>query len=613
MPNGLVVRLPEIVSLPSSEVGAAVRTKALWQQHQIPVPPLVVIPRITLKTITEHNKLDTKLEEILKNRRTSSEADIAKLRRSVLKLFQNLSIPQNIKTAFLQEYHHYLGGGFVHVSVATPHQAAVSHHNVSGDASVFESFLEVWAQNFFYLVRYAPERTPLIQLLLEQPIVIEKTGQPTAAGIAYTLNPSTLEKTTVTIYSAWGAFSSEQHQALDCFQVVVRSGNIISSVTAHKPTQLKRAPDNFATTTVPERQQLAPSLDVEQLHRLAQLLLRVKQQSMEHLKITWTLENHQLYIRSAETFEAHTTPLEHRSPSRDTQQTATKVYISTGNPELAKQPFSLAVDGVGIFRSEYLVMKLGYHPHYILNSKYRSVLRHEFATAIAQYQHQLHGKPFLFRSLNLTSVELQQLQFADQYENTETNPYLGYRGGMRLLTDQTWFAFELEVLREALKTHRSPIGLVLPFVRTPAELASILAKLDSEQLSQYVHFQPWLQLNTPANILNLEQYSLNKLAGVIINTKSLHGLLTGIDPDNPELLGRYPLNQDSIGTLISQTIQTCRQVAPLVKIMAHFETYQSSLAQQAISAGVSGLVVKPAVASRAKADIIDAEQQLLST
>lgn len=612
MPSGLVVRLPDILELPSSEVGASARTRAQWHQRNIPVPPLLVLPRMTLQAIVEHTHLDRQLDGLLKSRRVSSQAAVQELRHAVLKHFQKLAVPRDIKSAFLHEYHHYLGSGFVHVSVAHPHHAPIKHQNVTGDASVFESILQVWAENFFYLVRYAPERTPIRQLLLEQPILIEKTNQATAAGMAYTLNPITLEKTCLTIYSAWGAFDSEQHQALDCFQVDTRSGNVINSATAHKPTQLKRTADSLTVTPVPERQQLAPSLDVEQIQRLAQLIFRVKQQSIDHLKITWTLENHQLYILGAEPFEVFGIPEEHRKQENQPLRSATKVYISTGNPSLAEQHISPAIDGVGIFRSEYLVMKLGYHPQYILRSKYKAVLEHDAAGAIAQYVRRLSGKPLLYRSLNLTTNELHQLQFADQYETAEPNPYLGYRGAMRLLAHQDWFKFELQVLRQALKQHRSPIGLVLPFVRTPGELSTLLATIAQEQLAQYAHFQSWFQINTPANIMQLEQYPLRQLDGLIINTKSLHGLLTGIDPDNPEYFGRYPLSPDGIISFIVQAVKTVREVAPYLKVFAHFEEYQSSLAHQAITAGISGVVVKPTVARRAKTDSIDAEKELLN-
>lgn len=607
MPNGLFIRLPAIVEYPSSEVSEVVRQKAKLYQHQVPILPLLVVPKKTLLMLANYAKIALKLESLLKRPPLKDNSSVEAVKRAVLTAFKRIKIPENFKSSFISEYYDYLGGGFVNVSSSGGNSSA-KYKNVTGDASVFESFLSVWAENFFFLYQYAPKNIPKLQLLSEHPILIEKSVQAGVSGIAYTLNPATLEKNSITIYSTWGNFTSEQNQPLDSFLVDLRTFESLQTQIVPKPIQFKLAADNFLPVSVPRRQQLIPSLDAEQLRQLTTLILKVKKQSIDHLEIRWLYENYRFYIQAIKPLDLFSIPQDHKVRTEKYRNTITKLYISTGNPDRASDHLTTEVDGVGIFRSEYVLAKLGFHPTFVVGSKYKKVLEQEYAAAIAAYQAKLQGKPFLFRSLNLTSSELLRLHYGHQYETQEENAYLGFRGGMRLLANSDWFDFELKLLNQTLKKYRSLIGFILPFVRTPSELSQLQGKIEAAHLNDFAHFRTFLQINTPANLLDLTNYPLKKMSGIIINTKSVHGLLTGIDPDNNELMGRYPLNYDVIAPVLTTAIKTARKHFANLQILIHMEDYQASLAKLVIAEGVNGLIVKPPIAVRVKADIIDTEQ-----
>lgn len=607
MPNGLFIRLPAVTEYPSSEVSEIVRQKAKLYQNQVPILPLLVIPKTTLKMLASHAKLDEKLDSLLKRPLLKDNSSVATVKRAVISAFKKIKIPENFKASFIGEYYNYLGGGFVTISTSGGNNSARSE-NATGDASVFESFLDVWAENFFFLYQYAPKNIPKLQLLSEHPILIEKAIQASASGIAYTLNPTTLEKNTLAIYSTWGNFTSEQSQPLDSFLVDLRSLESTQTQIVPKPVQLKLTADNFLQVNTPKRQLMIPSLDAEQLRQLAILILKIKKQSIDHLEIHWLYENYHFYIKEIKPIDLFSIPEEYKIRAEKHRHTITKLYVSTGNPDRADDHLTNHVDGVGIFRSEYVVAKLGFHPNFVIKSKYKKVLEQEFATAITSYQTRLQGKPFLFRSLNMTSSELLKLQYGNQYENHEEDSYLGFRGGMRLLTNLDWFEFELKILNASLKKYRSPIGYVLPFVRTPSELSQIQNKIDSARLSDFAHFQTFWQVNTPSNLISLRNYPLSRISGIIINIKSVHGLLMGINPDNKELIGRYPLDYDVLAPVLSNAIKMARQNFANLQVLIHMEDYQATLAKLVIDEGAHGLIVKPGVASRVKADIIDIEQ-----
>lgn len=608
MPNGLFIRLPESLKLPSDEVGDSVRLQARWQQQGIPVLPTLVVPRSTLKLLAQSAKLANLLEKLLKNHRIKDNSATQRLKNQVINTFRKIPISKSFASEFLTEYNHYLGGNFVQISTPEVRTPNAKQENVKGDASVFESFLEVWAENTFYLSRFAPERTSIEQLLLDQPIIIQKTSQTTASGIGYTLNPSNLEKTTLVIYACWGVFETSQYQALDCYQFDIRTNQTKHQTIAPKLQMLKRAPDKLISSSVPTQQQMSACLEPNQIKQLSELILKVKKLSIDHLEVSWVLDQNGFFITGTKPVDSQAIP--HNIKQKSETPTTTKIMVSTGNPLKAGDHLSQQVDGIGIFRSEYIVAKTGLHPKYILKTKYKKLLEHDFNEAIATYQSKLMGKPFLFRSLNLTSSELLRLKFAEQYENREDSAYLGYRGGMRLLNDPDWFDFELKIINSALRSYRSTIGLVLPFVRSASELAQLQNKLNYSQITNFGHFELWLQVNTPENILNIQNYPLSQLSGVSINIKSLQGLMTGSDPDSAELSGLYPPPNQLLENILQNFALQVRQIQPNMKILLHLETYQSGLVELAVKNNFTGITIKPAMVERAHEDIKDLEKSL---
>lgn len=169
----------------------------------------------------------------------------------------------------------------------------------------------------------------------------------------------------------------------------------------------------------------------------------------------------------------------------------------------------------------------------------------------------------------------------------------------------------MEALKETLDETKAITGCMLPFFRTPGELRTAIDKISDLGLLHQPNFKIWLQLNTPENILNLSAYPLEHVSAVSLNVRSLHGLILGVDPDNGELMMRYPLPSKILTQLIKQakeTLKTTKQLtAHPTKLMIHMQRFEAQLATAAINLGVNGLIVKPQVARIAKDCIIDTE------
>lgn len=294
--------------------------------------------------------------------------------------------------------------------------------------------------------------------------------------------------------------------------------------------------------------------------------------------------------------------------------TATKVFIAAGNPRKTDEYLSPAVDGVGVLRAEYTLASFGEHPLHLVSSRRKSQLQAALVKTIQAYQQPQLKFPVIYRAQNFTSQELQALKHATAFEPNEPNPYLGLRGGLKILSNFSLFEVELAALAEVLAKKRTQLGLMLPFIRTPSELQLITQYVhDRSPLKPQPHFGLYLQLNTPENILQLRRYLHTPLAGVSINARSVHALLHGIDPDSADIYHLYTYDLELMGRLLKEATQVIRSKpdnsathrSPAVFL--HVEDYNLQLVEIAAELGLDAVIVKPSFAKRAKERIQEIE------
>jgi pyruvate, water dikinase len=290
------------------------------------------------------------------------------------------------------------------------------------------------------------------------------------------------------------------------------------------------------------------------------------------------------------------------------KSTVIKTYISAGNPHKATEYITDHVDGVGVLRSEYTFARLGEHPKHLLKSKKRYQLKDALKKTIQAYRKTKKNLPLIYRTLDLTSQDFKALAFANSFEPDEPNPYLGYRGGIRTLNNFELLDLELEVLQEITSQNNVPLGLMLPFIRTPSELQLITSYLSKKhQFKPGSKIELYLQLNTPENILQIDHYLRSHLDGVSFNARSVHALIHGIDPDNPEIFSLYPYDINLMEELLTKIIKAVKNTP--TKAMVHLEDNNLRLVEIATKLGYDIITVKPEFAPRVKQRIREIEEQ----
>ncbi len=122
----------------------------------------------------------------------------------------------------------------------------------------------------------------------------------------------------------------------------------------------------------------------------------------------------------------------------------------------------------------------------------------------------------------------------------------GVRGSMRLIHQPNILRGVLDALvyarfkhqkkLESVKVHGyNNIHVVIPFVRGVNEFIQIKRELAIKKLMRKNSLQIWLELAVPENFINLEEYIIGGIDGVIINLDEMLSYLLGFDKSQEEL------------------------------------------------------------------------------
>jgi phosphoenolpyruvate synthase/pyruvate phosphate dikinase len=341
--------------------------------------------------------------------------------------------------------------------------------------------------------------------------------------------------------------------------------------------------------------------------KLAQYVQQLKHHSFNHHKVSWELTPKGIMFTEIAPLE----DLDQTKKPASQLKTFTKIYVSAGNPHKANVVTAASPDGIGVLRSEFMYAQFGIHPAHIVNSRQREVLERQLSQAITAYQAAVSFQRVIFRSQNLHSKENLSLTHAHAYEPQEDNPYLGFRGGLKLVTYPELLRIETSALQQALARQAGPIGYMLSFVRTPEELGTLIHHVEKSGLPERAQFELWWQINTPENILNLKAYPLHKLSGISINIKTLQGLLHGVDPDNPEVYERYQLDTSVLTNLLEKIAEVRQELTDLrpagkpLLLHLHLEDFSRELVACAVKLRYDGIVVKPRALEMARVVVVE--------
>jgi pyruvate,water dikinase len=235
---------------------------------------------------------------------------------------------------------------------------------------------------------------------------------------------------------------------------------------------------------------------------------------------------------------------------------ATQLMVNVSQPNSLKRIVGLPVDGIGLLRSELMMLDAldNRHPSEWLRQGFKSELVARLAQLIIHFAAAFAPQPVFYRSLDWRSHEFQFLTGHSPSPVPEVNPMLGLRGTRRYLMDPTYFDLELTALGQVHAQGYTNVQLMLPFVRTVEEFTFCRRRVEQAGLTDNPHFQLWIMAEVPSVLFLLPDYVKAGVQGISIGSNDLTQLLLAVDRDQeqlgPKLDGRHPVVKRALEQLI---------------------------------------------------------------
>ncbi len=264
----------------------------------------------------------------------------------------------------------------------------------------------------------------------------------------------------------------------------------------------------------------------------------------------------------------------HENKSR--KQKKPKILAISGNPATTTLVTQQQHNGL-FFKSEYVLDYLNLNPNQLLNKKHQSEFAVSVNSIIRNHVTSQLPKTLFYQSMSIIAHD----------QNTQ-NPYLGNRGVAHFLPNISLLHMEINIIKQLVEKYSFKVTWVAPMVRTKTEWMILLQAIEKYSSSISFFLDCWLEIDTPQNILQPNEYQSSKNAGFVINLTHIHSLLFGIDPNNPSIWSQYPLDIP----LLTQLISTFKKHSHHKKVYVLMDTYNRDLVQQ-LHQIVDGYILNP--------------------
>ncbi|WP_153448326.1 phosphoenolpyruvate synthase [Vibrio algicola] len=305
-----------------------------------------------------------------------------------------------------------------------------------------------------------------------------------------------------------------------------------------------------------------------------------------------------------------------RSSVTDLPDLPLKVMMNVGNPDRAFDFACIPNEGVGLARLEFIINKMiGIHPKALLNYAQQSdELKAEIDQRIVGYANPVEfyiekltegistlaaafwPKRVIVRMSDFKSNEYRNLVGGINYEPTEENPMLGFRGASRYISPKFQDCFALEC--EAMKRVRNKMGLknveiMIPFVRTTNEAAGVidlLAKFDLKRGEDGLKVIMMCEL--PSNAILAEDF-LKYFDGFSIGSNDMTQLTLGLDRDSGEIAHMFDERNPAVKAMLAMAIKAANKAGKYVGICGQGPSDHDDLAQWLMEQGIDSVSLNP--------------------
>ena len=312
----------------------------------------------------------------------------------------------------------------------------------------------------------------------------------------------------------------------------------------------------------------------------------------------------------------------------------TKVMLNLGNPDLAFKTSFLPNDGIGLARMEFVISEsIKVHPLALVHPERvrDEAVRDEISKLTAGYasgsdffvERLAEGigtiaaafwpKPVVVRMSDFKTNEYATLIGGGEFEPTENNPMIGFRGASRYAHPAYEEGFALEC--RAMARVRGEMGLtnvvlMLPFVRRVQEAQLVIDKMAEFGLVRHQDgLEIYAMCEIPNNVILIDQFA-KLFDGFSIGSNDLTQLTLGVDRDSEIVAFDYDERDDGVKEMIRLAVEGCRRNGIHSGLCGQAPSDYPDMAEFLVELGIDSMSLNPDSVVKTTQRVLDLEAKL---
>ena len=325
---------------------------------------------------------------------------------------------------------------------------------------------------------------------------------------------------------------------------------------------------------------------------------------------TVTLDGDKGSIREGETVtEDDHDPVEEVRPQSPVKpMTATEVKVNVSIPEAAKRAAATGADGVGLLRTEHMILSQNKTPERIIEAEGAEAYVDHLVEGVRGVAEEFYPRPVRVRTLDAPTDEFRQLEGGDA-EPEEHNPMLGYRGIRRSLDKPDIFAHELEAFSRLFEMGYDNVEIMFPLVNDAEDVSR--AKNLLKEAGVDPEKRRWgVMIETPAAALCVEEMARAGIDFASFGTNDLTQYTLAVDRNNENVADRFDELHPGVLRLIGDVIETCREHGVDTSICGQAGS-KPEMAQFLVNEGISSISANIDAVRDVQHEVKRVEQKLL--
>ncbi len=288
--------------------------------------------------------------------------------------------------------------------------------------------------------------------------------------------------------------------------------------------------------------------------------------------------------------------------------TATEVKVNVSIPDAAERAAATGADGVGLLRIEHMILSLGKTPERYIEDNGEEAYVDQIVDGVQRVADEFYPRPVRVRTLDAPTDEFRQLEGGED-EPAEHNPMLGYRGIRRSLDTPDVFEHELRAFRKLFDMGYDNVEIMFPLVNDAEDVIRARDLLESAGVD--TDRRKWgVMVETPASALGVEQMAEAGIDFASFGTNDLTQYTLAVDRNNGRVAGRFDELHPAVLKLISETIQTCRELGVDTSICGQAGS-KPEMVQHLVNEGITSISANIDAVRDVQHEVKRVEQKLL--